>query len=198
MTSALGAILAAFHFVRKLRILVRLWLILGTKTNHENTGDLGTVRSVTFTQVLLTLTRLLAAATASVALPFAVAEQGFGDRTDTSNNLPFWIALVSVVTAVGATILFFFVEFYIRYNLTPTLGPFVCECFRPEILSLYETLALPANPMDPPLVQERETWEYVAREFLHEYRFDTVFAADRFGAILQYIQSGMDPRPGFI
>mmetsp|Transcript_42374 Transcript_42374/g.47161 ORF Transcript_42374/g.47161 Transcript_42374/m.47161 type:complete len:82 (-) Transcript_42374:141-386(-) len=40
-------------------------------------------------------------------------------------------------------------------------------------------------------VQQRVTWEYVAREFLHKYRFDMVFSADRFGSILQYLQSGM-------
>jgi hypothetical protein len=47
------------------------------------------------------------------------------------------------------------------------------------------------NEIDTKIVQDRENWEYVAREFLHKYRFDTVFAADRFGTILQYIQSGM-------
>jgi hypothetical protein len=36
------------------------------------------------------------------------------------------------------------------------------------------------------------SWEYTARMFLHQYRFDAVFAADRFGSILQYIQSGME------
>jgi hypothetical protein len=37
---------------------------------------------------------------------------------------------------------------------------------------------------------EKDVWEYTAREFLHKYRFDTVFAADRFGTIVQHIQSG--------
>ena len=51
-------------------------------------------------------------------------------------------------------------------------------------------------------VQERAKWEYVARSFLHNYRFDTVFAADRFGNFFQYIQSGLlkcarpDPKDG--
>lgn len=31
----------------------------------------------------------------------------------------------------------------------------------------------------------------MAREFLHKYRFDIVFAADRFGSILQYLQCSM-------
>ena len=39
---------------------------------------------------------------------------------------------------------------------------------------------------------ELEAWEYTAREFLSSngYRFDTMFAADRFGSIVQYLQSG--------
>ena len=36
---------------------------------------------------------------------------------------------------------------------------------------------------------EKEAWEYTSREFIHEYRFDTVFNADRFSSILQYLQS---------
>ena len=37
---------------------------------------------------------------------------------------------------------------------------------------------------------DKDIWEYTAREFVHKYRFDTVFGADRFGTIVQYIQSG--------
>jgi len=31
----------------------------------------------------------------------------------------------------------------------------------------------------------------VAHQFLHKYRFDTVFDANRLGSILQYIQGGL-------
>jgi hypothetical protein len=78
--------------------------------------------------------------------------------------------------------------------LSPRLGECICEAFREEIENMYKVLDFPINDIQTKQVQERETWEYVAREFLHKYRFDAVFAADRFGSILQYIQSGMDPR----
>ena len=32
--------------------------------------------------------------------------------------------------------------------------------------------------------------EYAARVFIRKYRFDAVFGADRFGSLLQYVQSG--------
>jgi hypothetical protein len=198
VASALGTILAAFHFQRKFFILIGLWFTLRSKVNQskmsEDQVSLRKVKAVTFTQILLTLTRLLTAYAAGVALPWTVAQNGFGDRIGTDDSVPFWIALGAVSAAVGATIFFFIVEYRVRYNLSPKLGEYVCEAFRGEIEGMFKVLSLPINDIDPKAVQERETWEYVAREFLHKYRFDTVFAADRFGSILQYIQSGMDPR----
>jgi hypothetical protein len=39
-------------------------------------------------------------------------------------------------------------------------------------------------------ILERDAWEYTAREFLQRIRFDTLFDVDRFGTILQRLQSG--------
>ena len=86
------------------------------------------------------------------------------------------------------------VEYVTRYTLSPKLGEFVCEAFREEIEHIYAATSVPLNDIDAKQIQEREAWEYTAREFLHKYRFDTVFAADRFGAIMQYIQGGMERR----
>jgi hypothetical protein len=195
-TSALGAILATFHFWRKFLILVKLMATLGIKIRNAKSpadrDNIRKVRGVTFTQILLTLARLFAAGAAAVALPWSVAASGF--VLDMDGSIPFWIALGAVCTAVGSTIFFFVVEYVVRYNLSPKLGEFVCESFRDEIEDMYIVLSVPANEIDTKQVQERELWEYVAREFLHRYRFDTVVAADRFGSILQYMQGGMDPR----
>jgi hypothetical protein len=196
--SGIGAALAVFHFWRKLLILVRLMWTLSRKARSAREADerenIRLVRGVTFTQVLLTLTRLLFTGAAAVALPWSIVEQGFGDKISIDSSLSFWIALGAVSGAVGSTFFFFLVEFVVRYNLSPRLGEFVCESFRDELEELSAQMAVPMNDIDTKQVQERETWEYVAREFLHRYRFDTVFAADRFGSILQYIQSGCDPR----
>jgi hypothetical protein len=200
--STLGAALATFHLVRKLFLLCGLWSVLGSKkkdvSSPHDRQDIRKIRAVTFTQILLTLARLGTAGAAAVALPFSVAENGFGDRIDTGEEIPFWIALGAVVTAVASTIFFFLVEYVVRYNLSPQLGPFVCEIFRDEIESMHQVLTVPLNDIDTKQAQDREAWEYTAREFLHKYRFDTVFAADRFGQILQYIQSGMDPRADYV
>jgi hypothetical protein len=187
--------LAIFHFQRKFFILVRLWWTLGS-TQAKTTNDreaIRKVRGVTFTQILLTLTRLFTACAAGVALPYSVAVNGFGGSIATDDSIPFWIALGAVCAAVGTTIFFFIVEYVVRYNLSPKLGEYVCEAFRDEIENMYTALSVPNNDINTKQVQEREAWEYVAREFLHKYRFDTVFAADRFGSILQYLQNGMDP-----
>ena len=196
--SAFGAILASFHLWKKLFILLKLQSILGNKASTVQSSDdadsIRKVRRITWTQILLTVARLLAAGGAAVALPWSVAVSGFADKLTLSEDIPFWIALVAVATALGSTIFFFIVEYVVRYNLPPKLGEFVCESFRDEIEAMFRVFSLPINDIDTKQKQERETWEYVAREFLHRYRLDTVFAADRFGSILQYVQSGMDPR----
>jgi hypothetical protein len=198
LASATGAILGAFHLVRKFFILTSLWFTLGRKARDAPSVDdrehIRRVKSVTSTQMLLTLFRIGSAGAAAVALPWAVAQNGFGDEISLSEEIPFWIALGAIGAAIGSTIFFFMVEYVVRYNLSPRLGEYICEAFRDEIENMYKVLAIPINDVQTKQVQERETWEYVAREFLHKYRFDTVFAADRFGSILQYIQSGMDPR----
>jgi hypothetical protein len=96
--------------------------------------------------------------------------------------------------AVFATVFFFLVEFVVRYNLDPCLGEVVCEPFREQILKLKASFSSRVDCAGIDTIQslEAEAWEYTAREFLSSngYRFDTVFAADRFGSIVQYIQSG--------
>lgn len=198
LTTAFGAIISAFHFFRKFFILVRLFCILGGKVRQATSTDardrIKEVRWVTFTQIFLTVVRLSAALAAAVALPWAFAELEFGDDINTDPDSPAWVAVGAVSAAVAAAVLFFIVEYLIRYNLSPKLGEFVCEAFRDEIEAMYTVLELPINDIQTKQVQERKTWEYVTREFLHKYRLDTVFAADRFGSIMQYLQSGMDPR----
>lgn len=198
LASTLSAILAAFHFQRKLIILLNLWCVLGGKVRNASTTDdreaIRKVKSVTFTQLFLTFLRLLAAYGAVVALPWTVVDSQFPDLIELSVDIPYWIALGSVSSAIVAALLFFLVEYRVRYDLSPRLGEFVCEAFRKEIEAMHTVLAVPMNDIETKQDQEREAWEYVAREFLHRYRFDTVFAADRFGSILQYLQSGMDPR----
>jgi hypothetical protein len=78
--------------------------------------------------------------------------------------------------------------------LDPCLGKVVCEPFRAKILEIKASFSANVGDAEVETVQqlEADAWEYTAREFLSSegYRFDTVFAADRFGSIVQYLQSG--------
>ena len=193
--SALGAILAVFHLVRKLFILFHLWILLSTKSKEVASPfkkDLRLIRRVTVTQILLTLARLAASAAAAVALPFSVAETGYGDRIQSPDGLSLWFALGSMLAAVGSTIFFFLVEYVVRHQLSTELGPFICYLFQQEIADIRDELTCkPRNTVETQQARDRALWEYTARKFLHQYRFDTVFAADRFGQILQFLQSEM-------
>jgi hypothetical protein len=197
LASVIGALLATVHFVRKLFILLGLWITLVKKvkagTLDTSTHDaLRRIRNVTFIQILLTMARLCAVLGSTVALPWSVVQNAFPEKNWYGKSIPIWIALGAFCVAVGSAMFFFLVEYVVRYNLPPKLGEYVCEAFRGEIEYMYKGLSIPENQFDTRQVQQRVTWEYVAREFLHKYRFDTVFAADRFGSILQYLQCSME------
>jgi hypothetical protein len=184
--SMLGALLAIFHFVRKLRHLFVLDRNLGkAKKSDERIQH---ARKVTRIQEFLVMVRLIAVVLAAVALPWSII---LSLANDEDQITPIILASFSIVAAIFAAIMFFFVEFKVRYNLDPCLGLSVCEPFRDRIEAIRKTFTnTEAAPIDTPQKLEREEWEYTAREFLHQYRFDTVFAADRFGSILQHLQSG--------
>lgn len=191
--SAFGAFLACFHFYRKGSILLNLWRLLSqTTVSTREYEDLEVIKIATYRQFLLTVLRFITGVAAMIALGISVAARTFDETYP--EKLPAQFAAIAVCAAIGSVLFFFFVEYRIRYSLPTTLGAFVCELFRGEIEQIYDRMVINRNAFDPPGKQEREVWEYVAREFLHRYRFDTVFAADRFGQILQYIQSGMEQR----
>jgi hypothetical protein len=193
MASLSAAMLAMFHLLRKMRYLLKLDKTLGRGRTAANT-QVKRVRTITRTQELLTAVRLLANASASVALPWNVIVNQFGG----SDEIPVWIAIAALCMAGFSTVFFFLVEFVVRYNLDPCLGQVVCEPFNEEILKLKDSFSskevragIDTN-IETLQDLELEAWEYTAREFLSSngYRFDTVFAADRFGSIVQYLQSG--------
>jgi hypothetical protein len=187
--SLFGALLAFFHLIRKMKHLVKLDAALG-KGKMATDAQIVRVRTITRTQELLIAVRLVTNALACVALPWTVTVQTWGG----SDTLPISIAVAAVSMAVFATVFFFLVEFVVRYNLDPCLGEVVCEPFREQILKLKASFSSREGRAGIDTIQslEAEAWEYTAREFLssNAYRFDTVFAADRFGSIVQYIQSG--------
>ena len=59
-----------------------------------------------------------------------------------------------------------------------------------ELAELKKQLSAPTNSVETRHVQEARAWEYVARAFLHKYRFDTLFRANRMGNIMHHIMGG--------
>ena len=188
----IGAVLASFHFLRKLKHLFSLSCLLSSSAKGS-----GVVHAVTLTQILLTLVRLVAVSLATVSLPWSIVIQTFVDEPNTT--APGLLAALSVITAIVATVFFFIVEFFIRYNLNPQLGETVVEPLKDRVMEIKQSFTKPSSEgIETRQRREMEAWDYTAREFVHQYRFDTVFAADRFGTIVQYIKGmGEDFQPEF-
>ena len=197
--STFGAVLASFHLCRKLSILNGLQKKVANKKskaqNSDSVGDYSIVISATRHQIFLTVNRLITAVTAAIVLPFALAISAFETddnmMEEDSTVLPSRLAAISVVAGIFSLVYFFLVEYIVRYNLPLELGPFICRVFQDEILETFVKMRTHSNGVDSPLKENNTHWEYTARQFLHTYRFDTVFAADRFGQILQAIQGGL-------
>jgi hypothetical protein len=191
LSSLFGALLASFHLIRKMIHLFKLDVALGKLSTDP---QVRLVRTITRTQEFLTVVRIAANAAACVALPWNLAVGAWGDQISLNSDIPVLIAAGAIAAAVGSTLIFFLVEFVVRYNLDPCLGKVVCEPFRAKILEIKASFSANVGDAEVETVQqlEADAWEYTAREFLSSegYRFDTVFAADRFGSIVQYLQSG--------
>jgi hypothetical protein len=192
--STTGALLAMFHLFRKFFIIVGLLTVLYKKdrVNAAHTiANMGLVQYVTVIQLLLTLARFVTATAATAALALSFLENAYGDKMATPSTLPFWIAMGAFLLSVGSSLFFFVVDFVVRYKLPTELGSFISQLFHQEIMAIHATFVeRPKSSITNEHAIATETWEYTARAFLHTYRFDTVFAADRFGQILQFLQSG--------
>jgi hypothetical protein len=203
LTSIVGAILSLCFFVRHLCHSLWLWVKLGVKISVQKMDKstrkgLRKIEGFIFIQLLLTALRVCTVLFATVALLWCVAANTIPGKIRTFDSLgesfPLYIALVTFCLVTVTTILFFLVEYTIGYNLPPKLGEVVCEAFREEIESMYEALSISENKFVSKQSKERITWEYVAREFFHKYRFDAIFGPDRFGSISQYLQCGIEKR----
>ncbi|CAM9869363.1 unnamed protein product, partial [Ectocarpus fasciculatus] len=192
----ISSVLSLFYLLRKLFLIFRCDFAVGRKMkqhsdNETFVSNLRRVRWVAHVQEFVTTVRATASAGSAVALPWALAaSQGLWD----DRRIPLLIALISVGMQILSIVFLFLVEYSVLYNLDPKLGEYVCVAFDDELQQLKHGVNIPTNQIQTQQVQERTSWEYVARIFLHRYRFDTVFAANRFGSVLQYIQSGLHKR----
>jgi hypothetical protein len=192
--SPLSAILAVYYLCRKFMHLTRcksaLNRKLGLTSDTDARGHLSHIIGVTLTQQIVTVFRTLASACAAVSLPWALASR----LGATPRFLPLVIAIAAVGLQVISIIMRFLVEYTVLYNLDAKLGEYVCTAFDEELQTLHKDFSVPQSEIEPDQVHSRTAWEYVARSFLHEYRFDIVFAPNRFSSVLQFIQSGASIR----
>lgn len=212
--ATIGAILSAYFLMRKLRHLLTLGIRLlqasSTSADSDERHAILQVRIAIWTQAIATVARVIASLAAAVSLPWFLAESVIarresvsmmdtlmmitttmdGSGSPTQFAPPTIIALASLILQTLSTIFLLFVEYSLRYNFSPRMGEFVTRAFVDELVWLYDEMSIARNDIEPLRVQEDETWEFVAREFLHRYRFDTVLQADRYGSILGCIQSG--------
>lgn len=131
----------------------------------------------------VTATRICASGLAGAALPLGLA---------TANSVvPLALAGGAIALAVASTIANISIEYNVRHKFESQLGEYICEAFREEIMLLHSKFSREQTTLKTVQSQERDAWEYTAREFLHQYRFDVIFGGDRLGSILQYIQSGL-------
>lgn len=186
------ALLAVFYIYRKLLLQIECDLALRKKIKKSSDptaiSRLQSIQLITHTQEFISILRIIASAAAAVALPWAwAARQGFYSR----NFVPIFIGLGSFGAQVVSTFFIYVFDYFLVYSLDPKLGEYICVAFNDELQRIKKDLIIPTNTVQTEHVQQRATWEYVAKVFLHKYRFDTFFGANRFSCVFHYIQSGL-------
>jgi len=188
------ALLSMFHLARKLFVLFGLSKHLSTKLPNGTDVQKETiriVRSVTRTQELSVVMRFCASTFSAISLYWGWAARQPEITIGTRPLGPAHLAAAALILHVISIIYLIFIEYFIRYKFDPKLGEHLSESFRGEIGTIFDSFAMPTLNTVTKQEQEALTWEYVSREFVHRYRFDTVFAADRFSALYHFLQSGL-------
>eukprot|EP00957_Ditylum_brightwellii_P211571 15366330-Ditylum_brightwellii.AAC.1 len=125
---------------------------------------------------------------ASIVVGFVIR---FGFLTGVP-DLTFILAMSAIGAFVISIILQLYANLVLLYKLEPSAAKDVCRSFWGTLLQKYADFNIGRSDKSiaSPALEDRESWEYVAREFLTETRFDTVLGANRFNAVMQAIQSG--------
>lgn len=196
LLAPITAVLAIVYLARKKVHLFNLNVRMGKiATNAANPSDetksIKAVRQICGCEQVAASAQLLASLAAAVALPFdLVMRQNLTNSLNFMPKIPFSLAVGSLALSLLTSLFRLYITQVKRYNLSPCLGEHIGISFDAELQSLYKEYQTPLNTVEPKDIQTRRTWEFVAREFLHRWRFDTALQADRFGSILLFIQSG--------
>uniref|UniRef100_A0A7S2ET43 Uncharacterized protein n=1 Tax=Ditylum brightwellii TaxID=49249 RepID=A0A7S2ET43_9STRA len=188
IVSALAGLIALSFFVRQFRhqrkVVAAINYLPSPPPSVRKIGSLAYFQSlISIWQCIATCTSL-----ASIVIGFVLRF----DFADFENNVTFGLA-IGAVGAFGISIfLQLIANLGMLYNVEPSAGIDVCSAFWGTLTKKHRLFSLGRSEKSvmSPALEDRESWEYVAREFLTETRFDTVLGADRFNAVMQAIQSG--------
>jgi hypothetical protein len=194
------SIVAGWYLIRNFRLILQsIFALEGRKKFvHQCKKKRRVLHQILYiARVTLFLTGLRICATlgAAVLLPMGLAASFGGFPGRTFDLL--WLATALITTQIAVNIASFYVEYGLIYDITPNVGELIGVAFDGELKDMKNQLSLPhwnENNVHSEQVHERRAWEYVARAFLRRYRFDAVLGTNRYGSILQYIQSGLQLR----
>lgn len=204
-TASWGLTISILPVLKKFYWLWGVWWNLGGKhrtRSKDNGPALRKLRRVTLFQILLVYMRFGAGVMTGTALVWNIGLRVFPEYLVSDREIITWIsnreyALYYTVGGVLLTLfvnfLTFFYDYVLQFGLSPRIAQHVCEGYRKEIEKTFQRMDVRKNDIESRVVQDRRTWEYVAKEFCFKNRFDMVLSIDRFGAIYQYIAGGMDP-----
>jgi len=187
ITAPIAAYLVILLLSRKMGHLIGLHSSMRRKARtSDNPRALRKALGILATQQFATLLRIVAGLGAAFSLICTLEPIGESDKAEL-------VALGSLALQIVSTIFLFLIEYSMRWNLDPKLGEYVCESYKDDIEDIKDiySRSIPRNNVKTQQIQDKTLWEYVTREFLHRNRFDTLFSANRFGNIMQYLQSGL-------
>jgi len=194
ITSPLIALLGVYYLSRQIWQQLHCMFAVSSKIsslkkNETNAAaHLWHIRNLLVCQHIVSVMRCVAAAAAAIALPWnqAVARGWYPDAI-----IAGWLSVGSAVLMIISVIFQWIVDYVIIYNLDAKLGEYVCKAFEIDIMQMRSEFGWPLNSTVTRQEQEREAWEYTAKNFLHKYRFDAMLSANPFSSIFQYIKSGL-------
>jgi len=188
IVSALAGLLALSFFLRQLKHQLKVVKAINyLPSPPPSVRKIGTLANF---QAFITVWQCMATCTslASIVIGF-VLRFGFADF---ENSVTFALAMAAIgafVISIGLQVI---ANLGLLYSVEPSAGKDVCRSFWGILFEKHSefNIGRSEKSIASPALEDRESWEYVAREFLSEVRFDTVLGADRFNAVMQAIQSG--------
>jgi hypothetical protein len=186
-----GAIVASSCMILRMNHLRRVHIAISRLQSTCTTSR--QLLSITSFKMIIAVFQFVTTTIACVALLWMLAESVMTDKDSFGWwNIPLVLSSISMIVMLSASILSSTTEFLCIHKLNPCFCTMICNLFRPTIEQLLQAFARKSSGLDiePAQIIERETWEYTAREFLHHHRFDVILDTNRFGILLQSIQSG--------